>query len=348
LDPEIPLFSIFSPSFYRNTEKFRHVSSTASVSRQPSLSRGGVSITSLLHRIRNILLRPFTLAPAATTHYHQPLSTTGNGVPTFIPERVQEAVIEAHVSFRDPSQPTYLSNAMKSDTDTLSLPFKLNIRQVHDKTNRNLPYLRQSWGRIDFVAIVSFWITFALAMFELERGKYHIGVFRAMSVIRCARLLAITSGTTVSMNISNVHISEHHFLVDHYAFLEDGEAAPCQHCILCLVRHDIILVSRRCNGKGFPSNLSASIIGVQAFRGSLRRACWLQPTLGENEIQLNQFCGGHINSTLQVSGFVKGDGTIAPTAKGFICPLGQLCKVGCVPWIFPTITARTAGNNEPL
>jgi hypothetical protein len=42
-----------------------------------------------------------------------------------------------------------------------------------------------------------------LACFGVERGGggeggYHIGVFRAMSVLRTARLLAISSGTTVS------------------------------------------------------------------------------------------------------------------------------------------------------
>jgi hypothetical protein len=51
------------------------------------------------------------------------------------------------------------------------------------------------------VAIVSFWICFGLAMGGVERGQYHIGVFRAMSVIRTARLLTVTSGTTVSAHV---------------------------------------------------------------------------------------------------------------------------------------------------
>lgn len=88
---------------------------------------------------------------------------------------------------------------MRSDNDdSIALPFRLSVQHIHDKVKRGLPYLRQSWNRIDFVAIVSFWIMFALATTGVERGRYHIGLFRAMSVIRTARLLTITSGTTVS------------------------------------------------------------------------------------------------------------------------------------------------------
>jgi voltage-dependent calcium channel len=117
----------------------------------------------------------------------------------------------AHASNRQPPEPSYLSRAMMSDAhgtvnpshpkgDTLSLPFRLSISHLHSKTQRNVPYLRQSWTRIDFLAIVSFWITFGLATtgFEHGTGGLHIGLFRAISVIRIARLLSVTSGTTVS------------------------------------------------------------------------------------------------------------------------------------------------------
>ena len=70
------------------------------------------------------------------------------------------------------------------------------------------------------MAVCSFWVCFALAVTGVERGGaglglergvtggiggqgeggegWHVGVFRAMSVLRTARLLAVTSGTTVS------------------------------------------------------------------------------------------------------------------------------------------------------
>ena len=70
---------------------------------------------------------------------------------------------------QQPSEPSYLSRVMRSDapsavnsnqlkSDTLALPFRLSISHLHSKTQRNVPYLRQSWTRIDFLAIVSFWI----------------------------------------------------------------------------------------------------------------------------------------------------------------------------------------------
>src|SRR4051812_43577320 len=71
-----------------------------------------------------------------------------------------------------------------------------------------------------------------------------------------------------------------------------------------------------------------SIIGVQSFGGSLRRTCVLQPTLGEGPIPIEQFCGGHIDPvTLKPTSFVLNNGFSIGTAKGYICPLGQICQV---------------------
>jgi voltage-dependent calcium channel len=57
------------------------------------------------------------------------------------------------------------------------------------------------------------------------------------------------------------------------------------------------------------------------------RSCYLEPVLGENETSLNHFCGGHIDpSTLTKAPFITLDGRNV-TFKGYICPLGQLCKV---------------------
>ena len=71
-----------------------------------------------------------------------------------------------------------------------------------------------------------------------------------------------------------------------------------------------------------------SIIGVQLFKGSLRRTCNLLPVLGENTTQLTQYCGGYIDATtLATSPYLQLDGTSAGVIKGFICPLGQVCQV---------------------
>jgi hypothetical protein len=61
-------------------------------------------------------------------------------------------------------------------------------------------FLRHSFNRLDFIAVVSFWISFVLGMLGIE-STYHLYVFRMMSCLRILRLLAITHGTSVSTNI---------------------------------------------------------------------------------------------------------------------------------------------------
>ena len=181
---------------------------TPGVARQTTLSRGR-SITRL-QRLQRTLMRPFVLNERPPPSAY-PMTTAGvpSAANTHIQHdggmtaRIANAAHRARAIIREPSEPTLLSLAMRSDTnaahpDSIALPFRLSINHLHHKTQRNVPYLRQSWSRIDFVAIVSFWISFVLAMTGVERGTHHIGVFRAMSVIRIARLLTITSGTTVS------------------------------------------------------------------------------------------------------------------------------------------------------
>src|SRR5947209_17842100 len=57
-------------------------------------------------------------------------------------------------------------------------------------------FLRHSFNRLDFVAVVSFWITFFLTLTQLE-SQHHLYVFRMLSCLRILRLLGITSGTGV-------------------------------------------------------------------------------------------------------------------------------------------------------
>ncbi|KAI6127016.1 Ion transport protein-domain-containing protein [Pisolithus sp. B1] len=206
-------------------------------------------------------------------------------------------------SFRT-SDRTFFSKALRSDVPTseneaIALPFRLNIQISRQKLARNVPYLRQSWGRIDFIAVVAFWVSFILASVGVERGTYHIGIFRALSVLRIARLLAVSSGTTTIMHSLKV-------------------ARPLLSSVAYFVVFAVVLFS---------------IIGVQSFNGSLRRNCYLLPTLGEAQTQLSTFCGGHINATtLQPSPYIQLDGSPGDAVKGFICPLGQICQEGQGPY----------------
>lgn len=239
LDPDVPVSSIFTSIFSSAsyTEPLPQPprplllgASTSSLSLPTNTTLGhhppgplarGLSIRQRLARVKSNLLRPFALPTAST-----PYSGGGAGHPrdgssaTLVGAgRTRSGTITLNEkSSLEPShfnQPHFLSNSNSNytkpsssssavSTTTLSLPFRLSITQAHSKTQRNVPYLRHSWSRIDFVAIVSFWISFGLASGGLERGGngsgkiWHIGIFRAMSVLRTARLLTVTSGTTVS------------------------------------------------------------------------------------------------------------------------------------------------------
>lgn len=144
-------------------------------------------------------------------------------------EKAAAGMQNAHAHMRNPSEPGFLSKALRSDqpSDTIALPFRLSVEDSRGQTQRNLPYLRHSWTRIDFIAITSFWITFALASAGMERDEYHIGLFRAMSVLRTARLLAITSGTTVSHLVFVLWNILNELYTDNYALTQDRTTSTC-------------------------------------------------------------------------------------------------------------------------
>jgi hypothetical protein len=87
---------------------------------------------------------------------------------------------------------------LQHSTDT---PFQLAVARQRILSEQSSTYLRHSWNRTDFVAVCSFWIMFGLAISGKEnQPDAHIYVFRALSVLRTARLLAVTKGTSVSIN----------------------------------------------------------------------------------------------------------------------------------------------------
>lgn len=58
-------------------------------------------------------------------------------------------------------------------------------------------FLRHGFNRLDFVAVVSFWISFVLGIAGMEH-RLHLYVFRMLSCLRILRLLALTRGNAVS------------------------------------------------------------------------------------------------------------------------------------------------------
>jgi hypothetical protein len=57
-------------------------------------------------------------------------------------------------------------------------------------------FLRHSFNRLDFVAVVAFWISFVLTLSGIEK-VHQLYIFRMLSCLRILRLLAMTNGTSV-------------------------------------------------------------------------------------------------------------------------------------------------------
>lgn len=209
-DPEVPSASIVTSPFQPSgDEQVRSTVTPGSTTYTPSMSRSGMARTQTLgHRLRhmkNNFFKPFALGHKSTADVASGGAATttrgrsGTETRTPMMEKSMAAIQRTHGMVRDPKS-SFLTNTLRSDKpDTVSLPFKLIIEQSHLSTRRNMPYLRQSWNRIDFLSIFCFWISFALATGGIERGSMHIGIFRALSVLKVSRLLAVTSGTTVSL-----------------------------------------------------------------------------------------------------------------------------------------------------
>lgn len=157
-------------------------------------------------------------------------------------------------------------------------------------------YLRHSFNRTDFVAVVSFWIAFGIGIFGVE-NKHHIYIFKMLSCLRIIRLLNLTSGTSVILRSLK-------------------KAAPLLVNVAFLISFFWLLFA---------------IVGVQSFKSSFRRHCvWLNPDGGEDFINWDQFCGGHLDPSdptgEKALAYIAAPGMPAGTDKGFLCPRGSECR----------------------
>lgn len=60
-------------------------------------------------------------------------------------------------------------------------------------------FLRHSFNRLDFLAVISYWISFGLSIIGYE-NSHHIYIFDMLSSLRLVRLLGITNGTSVGLS----------------------------------------------------------------------------------------------------------------------------------------------------
>ncbi|KAI5370647.1 putative EF-hand domain, voltage-dependent calcium channel, alpha-1 subunit, Ion transport [Septoria linicola] len=179
-------------------------------------------------------------------------------------------------------------------------------RQAQKKRLAYRAFLRHSFNRLDFVAVVSFWISFVLGSAGTEH-QHQLYVFRMMSCLRILRLLGITSGTSVILRSLK-------------------RAMPTLLNVAFLIGFFWLLFS---------------IVGVQSFKSSLRRTCVFDGSLAypaiegpeSNNTQDQpppagnfQFCGGWLAENGTAMPWLKADGSPGTTDhKGFLCPPGSFC-----------------------
>ncbi|KAK8027129.1 calcium channel subunit cch1 [Apiospora marii] len=170
-------------------------------------------------------------------------------------------------------------------------------------------FLRHGFNRLDFVAVVSFWITFALSITGLE-AEHRIWIFRMLSCLRIVRLLALTNGTSIILRSLK-------------------RATPLLLRVSFLILFFWILFA---------------IIGIQSFKTSLSRQCvWVDPDDPQNLTATytndEVFCGGHLheNGTTLPWVRMRNDNfsdlySTTTHPKGFICPKGSLCLLQDSPY----------------
>ena len=168
------------------------------------------------------------------------------------------------------------------------------LKRRHKAQLANRAFLRHSFNRLDFIAVVSYWINFILLLTNVL-AREHIGIFSMLSCLRIYRLLGITSGTSTILRSLK-------------------KAAPMLINVAFFVIFFLILFS---------------IIGLQAFQSSLRRHCmWIDPLgIQPNYTRMQQFCGGYTeNATGNILTYLTADGLpSAEDPKGFICPNQSIC-----------------------
>ncbi|RMZ68925.1 calcium channel subunit cch1 [Pyrenophora seminiperda CCB06] len=168
-------------------------------------------------------------------------------------------------------------------------------RQLQRARLAHRAYLRHSFNRTDFVAVVSYWVALILGMRDHPNSRV-ILVFEMLSCLRIIRLLNLTSGTSVILRSLK-------------------KAAPLLVNVAFLIGFFWLLFS---------------IVGVQSFKSSLRRTCvWQDPDGIANYTNSAQFCGGHLQNIpgIHRAGYIPGPGMPAgpEEGKGFLCPKGSLC-----------------------
>ncbi|GEM06733.1 calcium channel subunit Cch1 [Rhodotorula toruloides] len=248
----------------------------------------------------------FTSAPS--TSLTDPFSIK-SGLAAAFPAATAAAAANSHsaassTTSHDPYSAFHQPSIFASAHTPYALSIKLQ-RQTYQQA-----FLRHSWNRIDALAVLCFWISFGLALTGLEASE-NLWFFRSLSVLRGARLLAITPGTQIILQSLK-------------------KASPLLVNVGLFVAFAMLLFS---------------IIGVQAFRGSYLRHCvWIDPQGVFPNVTSNQLCGGYVDAAGVTRSYLTFGGRPSTEhVKGFICGPPSICTETANPvngrWSFDNILA---------
>lgn len=153
-------------------------------------------------------------------------------------------------------------------------------------------YLQNNWQQIDFISMVTFWISLILSISNYD-AEHHIMLFRALSCLRIVRLCNLTTGTTTILTACRAALPQ---LIDVSIFIS---------CFWLLF----------------------GIIGVQSFKSSLTRHCvWTNPDdPSDTFINTDQYCGSYIDFNGKAKPYLFRDGTPSKYVKGYRCPKNSKC-----------------------
>ncbi|KAN0117387.1 BcCCH1, calcium channel protein [Hyaloscypha variabilis] len=207
-------------------------------------------------------------------------------------------------SLRGPRHPSLAANTVIRSFTAIQGEAIRTVEQAQRLQLARRAFLRHGFNRLDFIAVVSFWIAFVVGVTGVE-ASVHVYVFRMLSCLRILRLLSLTNGTAIILRSLK-------------------KAAPL------LVNVSFLI--------GFFWLLFA-IIGVQSFKSSFDRQCvYVDPMdpfnlNGSAYVNTFQFCGGQFNNVTgahdpfqigpldNLSALQDGPSS----AKGYLCPAGSYC-----------------------
>jgi hypothetical protein len=100
-------------------------------------------------------------------------------------------------SLRAPRNPSLASNTVLRSFTAIQGEAVRTVEQAQRLQLARRAFLRHGFNRLDFVAVVAFWVAFVVEVVGLEAGS-HLYVFKMLSCLRILRLLSLTNGTAVS------------------------------------------------------------------------------------------------------------------------------------------------------